>query len=187
MDHRKEGQVDDIVQAAQDAAADIGVATFTQEFDSESSDLTSKSKAWLRATAILAVATIVAAIIFYFWPTVPSDAGPWETLRNVVSKTAVIAVLFTGTVWCGRIYRALMHQATVNRHRALSLKTFQAFAKATDDPFVRDAVLMAATRTVFGVVPTGLVEQPTGDDTGVNFVEFGKSSGKVPSAEPENV
>lgn len=183
----KKNKVDDIVQAAQDAAAAAGVATFTQEFDGEASTLTSQSQRWLKATASLAAATIVAAILFYFWPSVPTESDAWETLRNIVSKAAIIAVLFTGTVWCGRIYRALVHQATVNRHRALSLKTFQAFVKSTDDPFVRDAVLMAATKTVFGIVPTGLVEQPTGEDGGVNFVEFGKSSGQIGGATSEEI
>lgn len=96
-----------------------------------------------------------------------------------MSKAAIIAVLFTGTVWCGRIYRALAHQATVNRHRALSLKTFQAFVKSTEDPLVRDSVLAAATKTVFGVVPTGLVDHTGGEESGVKFVEFGRSSGNV--------
>ena len=181
----RKSKVDDIVQAAQDAAAAVGVATFTQEFDGEATDLASRSRAWLKATAAFAAATILAAILFYFWPTLPADADAWDTLRNVVSKAAIIAVLFTGTVWCGRIYRALMHQTTVNRHRALSLKTFQAFVKSTDDPFVRDAVLMAATKTVFGNVPTGLVEQPGTEEAGVNFVEFGKTSGKIAGATTE--
>ncbi len=181
----RKSKVDGIVQAAQDAAAAVGVATFTQEFDGEATDLTSRSQAWLKATAAFAAATILAAVLFYFWPTLPADADEWDILRNIVSKAAIIAVLFTGTVWCGRIYRALMHQATVNRHRALSLKRFQVFVKSTDDPFVRDAVLMAATKTVFGNVPTGLVEQPGAEEAGVNFVEFGKTSGKIAAATTE--
>ena len=111
------------------------------------------------------------------WPELSPSADGWETLRNTVSKITIIAVLFTGTVWCGRIYRALIHQATINRHRALSLKTFQAFVKATEDPRVQDAVLMAATKAVFGNVPTGLVEQSRSDqDPSVQFVEIGKSA-----------
>lgn len=119
----------------------------------------------------------VPAILFYRWPELSPSADGWETLRNTVSKITIIAVLFTGTVWCGRIYRALIHQATINRHRALSLKTFQAFVKATEDPRVQDAVLMAATKAVFGNVPTGLVEQSRSDqDPSVQFVEIGKSA-----------
>ena len=170
-------EIDGIISAARDAAASVGVATFTQEFDTEATDLKDRSTKWLRATGAFAVLTIGAAILFYHWPEVSPDAGAWETLRNVVSKGAIIAVLFTGTVWCGRIYRALMHQATINRHRALSLKTFQAFVAATDDDRIKDSVLMAATRTVFGRVPTGLVnDNGSGQESEVNFVEIGRSS-----------
>ena len=170
-------EINDIISAARDAAADVGVATFTQEFDQEATGLKDRSLKWLWATGIFAVLTIGAALLFYSWPKVSPDAGAWETLRNIVSKAAIIAVLFAGMVWCGRIYRALIHQATINRHRALSLKTFQAFVAATNDNRIKDTVLMAATRTVFGRVPTGLVnDNGSGQDSEVNFVEIGRSS-----------
>ncbi|MCY4611291.1 MAG: hypothetical protein OXC38_06300 [Gammaproteobacteria bacterium] len=183
----KNSEIEEIIKAARAAAASTGVATFTEEFRDEASTLGARSKNWLIATAVFAALTIGAAIGSYFWPEVSPKADGWETLRNVASKVAIIAVLFTGTIWCGRIYRALIHQATVNKHRALSLKTFQAFVKAADDPYVRDAVLMAATKTVFGSVPTGLVEYESSQDQGVNFVEFGKrpSGEKVTEAATE--
>ena len=172
----KKGEIEKIESAARAAAASAGVGTFTSEFDTEAGRLQRRSKCWLTAASLLAAVTIGAAIVFYFWPTVSPDSGGWETLRNIASKAAVIAVLFTGTVWCGRIYRALVHQAAVNKHRALSLKTFQAFVEATQDGYVKDAVLMAATRTVFGSVPTGYFEAGGTQDSGVNFVEFGRSA-----------
>ena len=170
-------KVDEIVKAAQDAAASAGVSTFTQQFDSEASNLKRQSYYWLSAAAFIAIVTILASILFYSWPAVETNASPWNVLQNVVSKLSVIAVLFTATVWCGRICRALMHQATVNRHRALSLKTFQAFVKSTDDQSVKDAVLMAATNSVFGNVPTGLVEPSAGDESAVRFTEINRPSG----------
>lgn len=174
----KRKAVESIVRATQEAAASGGVATFTQEFESEAKDLKSRSIWWLGAAAFFGALTIAVAISFYFWFGVADEAGAWATVRNVFSKVTVIAVLFTSTVWCGRIYRALVHQATVNRHRALSLKTFQAFVQATDDDYVRDSVLMAATKAVFGAVPTGLVDESVTDEPSVNFVEFGKSANK---------
>ena len=172
----KKDEIGGIVQAAREASASAGVATFTQEFDTESTALSNRSKTWLWLTGILAVVTIVAAIVLYFWPPVPKDANSWYSIRHTVSKVTVIAVLFSATVWCGHIYRALIHQATINRHRALSLKTFQAFVKATEDPRVRDAVLMAATKTVFGAMPTGLIDGGKGDqEPNIQFVEIGKA------------
>lgn len=178
----RKSEIDEIIKAAREAAASTGVATFTEEFHDEALTLGTQSKSWLVATGIFAILTIGAAVGFYFWPKVSPTSDGWETLRNVASKAAIIAVLFTGTIWCGRIYRALVHQATVNKHRALSLKTFQAFVKAAEDPYVRDAVLISATKTVFGSVPTGLVEHGSSQDSGVNVVNFEKkSSGEIVS------
>ena len=175
VDDKKE-KIEKIESAARAAAASAGVGTFTSEFDDEATKVQGQSKAWLRAACGLAISTIVAAICFYFWPKVAPDSGVWDPLRLIASKAVIVMVLFTGAVWCGRIYRALVHQATVNKHRALSLKTFQAFVEATDDPYVKDAVLMAATRTVFGSVPTGFAGTDGTQDSGVNFVEFGRSA-----------
>lgn len=183
-------KVDKIVNLAREASASAGVATFTSEFDSEATALASSSRWWLLVVGVLAFLTLASAITSFFWPALPEDANSWTTLRHVVAKVSVIAILFTGTVWCGRIYRALRHQRSINRHRALSLKTFQAFVQATDDPATRDAVLMAATKSIFANVPTGFVEERAANqDASVSVLEIGKSAGKaVPtrkSASPE--
>ena len=174
----KEDEADQIVSNIRVAAASAGVATFTEEFNNEVSKLRKQSKMWLISTVLIAVLTATTSILFIFWNPLSNQAGEWDVLPNLVSKIALIVVLFTCTIWCGRIYRSLVHQATVNRHRALSLKTFQAFANATSDPYVKDAVLMAATKTIFASVPTGFVEQIEGQEQGVNFVRFGKSAGE---------
>lgn len=173
-------EVDRIVAQVREASASVGVATFTHEFDQEARRLADSAKKWLWAVIVLTVLTSAAAVASFFWPSLPDDANSWATLRNVVAKVSVIAILFTGTVWCGRIYRALTHQRSINRHRALSLKTFQAFVQATDDPATRDAVLMAATKSIFGNVPTGFVdERGATQDTSVNVLEIGKSANKA--------
>ena len=166
-----------IVQTAREAAANVGVTTFTKQFGSEAVSLGKRSKKWLGATGVFAALTILAGVLFYFWPKVGANADGWDTLRNIASKGTIIAVLFTGTVWCGHIYRALIHQAAVNRHRELSLKTFQAFVQATGNPHVKDAVLMAATKTIFANVPTGLVKSSGGNpEGGVQFIEGSKNA-----------
>ena len=176
----KREEIDKIVTLTREASASAGVATFTHEFDEEAKRLASGSNKWLLAATVLAILTSAAALASFFWPPLPDDADGWPTLRHVVAKVSVIAVLFTGTIWCSRIYRALTHQRSINRHRALSLKTFQAFVKATDDPATRDAVLMAATKSIFGNVPTGFVdERGATQDTSVNVLEIGKSANKA--------
>lgn len=176
----KREEVDKIVALAREASASAGVATFTHEFDQEADRLAKGSKRWLIAVVALAILTSAAALGSFFWPSLPDNAGAWPTFRHVVAKVSVIAILFTGSIWCGRIYRALTHQRSINKHRALSLKTFQAFVQATDDPATRDAVLLAATKSIFGTVPTGFVdERGATQDATVNVLEVGKSAGKA--------
>ena len=163
---------------AQEAAGISAGAVFTKEFAEEADNLEGRSTKWLWATMVLAVLTVGTAACFALQPDAsPNTSDGWEALKYVVNRGAILAVLFTGTVWCGRIYRALTHQATTNRHRALSLKTFEAFVRSTNDERIRDSVLMAVTRTIFGHVPTGLVsDSGSGEESGVNFVEIGRSS-----------
>lgn len=172
----KKQELDNVIAAYRVAKMSVGVTEFKEEFEDETKNLLRRSKLWLIFSVLLVVITIGTAIAFYYWFDAPKNDELWEGLNVVISKAAVIGILFAGTVWCGRMYRALIHQATVNKHRALSLKTFRAFVNATDDPYIKDAVLMAATRTVFTSVSTGFVNQTgEGQDAGVNFVEFGRT------------
>ena len=75
-------EIDGIISAARDAAASVGVATFTQEFNDEAADLKNRSVWWLAATGLFAVLTIGAAILFYRWPEVSLDAGAWENAQK---------------------------------------------------------------------------------------------------------
>lgn len=175
----KREEVDRIVAAAREAAASAGVATFTSAFKEEAEQLASEAKKWFRGTIGCSVAAVLAIIFLYFLPTLSADASNWQIVRNAFMKISVIAVLFNGAVWCARMYRAKSHQTSVNRHRELSLKTFQAFVEATNDPRTRDAVLLAATKSIFANVSTGLVgDRPVGEDPSVQFLEIGNSSAR---------
>ena len=177
---QKRKAIDQIVSAAREAAADAGVATFTTAFSDEADRIAVLSRRWLVAAAAGAVLTLLAAFVSFFWPSIPEAAGTWDIVRAAFTKVSVLGMLITATIWCARMYRALVHQRSVNRHRALSLQTFQAFAAATADDRIKDAVLMAATNSIFDNVATGLVDQNTGrTDPAVQFVEIGKATRKM--------
>ena len=175
---KKKGELDLIISDARVASAGAGVAVFTEDFNKEASNLRKQSKMWLITTGGFALLTVAMSVFFLFWVQDLKQAGEWGFLISLVSKVAIIVMLFSCTIWCSRIYRSLVHQAAVNRHRALSLMTFQAFAKSTSDPHVKDSVLMAATKSIFASVSTGFVDQVESQEQGVNFVKFGKSAGE---------
>lgn len=175
---KKKGELDLIISNARVASAGAGVAVFTEDFNKEASNLRKQSKMWLMATGGFALLTVATSVFFLNWNQDLIQVGEWGFLISLVSKVAIIVMLFSCTIWCSRIYRSLVHQAAVNRHRALSLMTFQAFAKSTSDPHVKDSVLMAATKSIFASVSTGFVDQVESQEQGVNFVKFGKSAGE---------
>lgn len=167
-------EIDGIVKAARDAAADAGVAVFTQDFAAQAKKNESDAKTWLMWTAGFAAATVVAAGVSAFFG-LPDNSSQNHLLQFMTSKLVVLLVLLTATVWCGRLYKASMHQAAANHHRANSLKTFQAFIKASTEEQTRDAVLLETTRSIFALTPSGYLEAAEPSvDTGTKVLEIFK-------------
>lgn len=149
---------------------------FTSDFAREASDLEIAAKNWLIATGILAVATIVAALIPIFFP-LGKDATNVQIVQYMTSKLVILAVFLTTTIWCGRIYKATKHQVATNSHRANALKTFQAFVKAASDDPTRNAVLLETTRSIFAIAPSGYLQTiDTLSDSGTKVLEIIKSA-----------
>lgn len=152
----KTEEIDKIVVATREAAASAGAAVFTEEFNSEAQALKNSSWWWLGATLLFAIA--VGFVVVYTWY-FPIDAtSPVHLWQMLSSKLILISVLLTASLWCGRIYKAQLHQATINRQKALGLKTFQAFTRAASDTQTKDAVLREATHSIFAQMPTGYID-----------------------------
>lgn len=170
----KEKEIKDIISKAREASAAAGAAVFTEDFQRESDALVISAKLWLRVTAILAGGTIIIALAMWFLTEPGLDKG--QLWQKFGSKLAVLGVLISGTFWCGKIYKAQMHQSTINRHRALSIQTIQAFSAAVEDTNIKDAVVLEATRAVFGNVPTGYIDNSnSGSDGDIKIFEVAKS------------
>ena len=108
-------------------------------------------------------AALSAALIFDWFGSAPSNA--WEAVKAIYGiggRVIAVSVLFYAAIWCGRVVLANMHLASVNRHRAISLQTLQAFHKAADDPAAKDAVVLEAARAVYENVPSGHIARQAG-------------------------
>lgn len=169
----KHDEIDDIVVKAREASASAGAAVFTKDFDGESSTLKSSAKNWLIVTTILALVTITFSVLLW-WVSEPTD-NPWQAAQKFGARIIVLVVLFTATLWCGRIYKALMHQAVTNRHRALSLQTFQAFSAAASDDDTRNAVLTETTRSIFAASASGYIDSDVGAESPLKIIELSRA------------
>lgn len=171
--------IESIIRAAREASASAGVGVFTSDFAAQSSVFETQATTWLKWTMGLAAATLVLSIVSFWFP-LHSDATAAQIIQYLTSKVVVLGVLLAATVWCGRIYRAIKHQASTNNHRANALKTFQAFIKATDDEGTRNAVLLETTRSIFAHGTTGYLDgSDAGADQGSKVLEMVKASAKT--------
>lgn len=165
-------EIEDIITKAREASAAAGAAVFTRDFQRAAEDLDKAAGKWLWSTGTAALVTMVSALAMWYWTEPAPDQG--QLFQKLSTKLVVLAVLFTATVWCGRNYRALKHLATVNRHRAMSIQTLQAFSAAAADPHTKDTVLLEAARAVFGNVPTGYIDGG-GTESDVKIVELARN------------
>ncbi len=172
-------EVASIIDAARNASAEAGVATFTRDFADKAATLEKTARWWLAATAAFVGMTISFAIAFAHGLLLPTGESLAQLLQVATTKLIVLGLLFSATIWCGRLYKATKHQAAVNEFRTNGLKSFQAFVAATDDDAARNAVLLETTRAIFAHAPTGLIDAKAGDSEGsVRVVEVAKDAAR---------
>ena len=169
----RDTEIEEIIAKAREVSAAASTAVFTKDFENVAGKMEKSAKNWLRATIGVAFATVVVALCMWFWTESGLDQG--QIFQKIGIKMVVLAVLLTGTIWCGRNYRALKHLATINNHRAISIRTLQSFSSAAAQTQTKDAVLMEATRAVFGNVPTGFIGQQTSSDSDLKVIEVARN------------
>jgi hypothetical protein len=171
---KKENEIGEIIVKAREASAAVGAAVFTQDFKKESENLKKGSRNWLIAAGGLALATLVIAGLMWYYAEPGLDRG--QLFQKLGTKLAILVILITSTIWCGKIYKALMHLSTINGHRALSIQTLQAFVGAVENVQLKDAVVLEASRAIFGNVPTGYIDASnTSSDGDIKLFEIVKN------------
>jgi hypothetical protein len=171
----RKSEIETIITQAREASAAAGAAVFTQDFKNEATALETQATNWLKITAGLATLTLLFALAVWLIPVNSGDTT--FIVQRFGGKLSVLVVLFSATFWCGRTFKALKHLSTINRHRALSLQTFQAFSHAASDDSTKNAVLMETTHAIFGSVPTGFLDGTGGAEQDFKIVEIARSLG----------
>lgn len=166
-------EVDKIVTAAREAAAAAGAAVFTKQFETAGDDAKKDSKPWIIASSLFGAITILVATLIWFNPEAGLDTG--QLWQKTTTKIVVLGLLISATFWCGKIYKALMHQSVINKHRALSIQTLQAFVNAAEDTAIKDAVVIEAARSVFGNSSTGYIDENKTSDGDIKIFEVAKN------------
>lgn len=149
------GEIESIVQATREAAAEAGVGSFTEDFLEDAKSRERDADTWLSRSVIAALASLIVAVGFFF---VQPPDNQYSMIQYATSKIVILAMLIGITAWCAGNYKANKHQGTVSRFKAHALKTFQAFVQATDNDAVKDSVLLETTRAIFTQGQSGYIK-----------------------------
>ncbi len=172
----KKKSIDEAVAAAREASAKAGAAHFTKDFLDDAKERNDEADKWQIRALVSAAITVGTAIGFFFWRA-PNEA--YAVVQFTTSKLVILAMLIAITAWCAGNFRANKHQATVSRHKGHALQTFQAFVQASDNPEIKDAVLLETTRSIFSHVQSGYLKNDQSQDAAPRVMEVMRSSGLV--------
>lgn len=150
-------EVSELLESSRKATAQVGVNVFSSVFEDQSADHQRTARKWLIASIIL-TASFVIIILLITWDTINAIKGianPVEVLTLFLAKVFPVTIGYYLLYQFIKNYNVSMHLFTTNKHRANVLKTFEAFMKSTDDPKVRDTVLIKASEAIFTGGETG--------------------------------
>lgn len=166
----KNAEAEKLIENIKSASAEAGVAVYAQDFQQESEANDKTARRWLWGAGVMTALTMGFLVLFYFWK-IEADTLV-HMLPQLGCRVLAITLLFAVTFWCGRMYKAMRNQAIQNRHRALGLKTFRAFADAASNAETKDAVLRETTHAIFSATPTGLVNEGAASDVDPSIVQI---------------
>ena len=116
-----------------------------------------KAILWLIVlTAILAGGGYLALYLIFDF-TLPQDANLPTIVSISIGKIIMFTMIFYAISFSGKASRAHQHNAIVNKHRALSLQTFETFTTAAGDPDIKNQILIATTQAIFTASVSGFL------------------------------
>lgn len=157
-------QIDDILKSSREASGAIGVGEHAVVFEKQAKKNFWSAMIWLFISAIGA-----GGIGYFLWSIFSIladvlDGGTSNTLTFQLFIVKILLFSFASVAFYQivRNYTANMHLFTLNRHRENSLRTFKVFYDSTEDPRMKDAILLQATKAIFEAGETGYVRQKEG-------------------------
>ena len=157
-----------------------GVNRQSAFFKQEAKKHEDTSRNWAWGALAAALALLIYALwgdrwIVYDFP--QESDGEWTpelvymTVRMVITRLLVFAVLGYALFFCARNYMAHRHNAIVNRHRRNALATYRMLARANMDPGNADIILTQAARFIYAPQDSGYVRGGGADGGDVSVFE----------------
>ena len=164
-------------KVARQASGETGVSNFAKVFADQAKENKEAADIWLKASVVAAGIIVIVIGFLLWWSCYGSicgiEAGDTSQVLQI-TLTKILLVSFCSAVFYQIVknYNAKMHVYTLNKHRANSLQSFQAFVNSTVDPQTRDIVLIQITRYIFQAGQTGYVSSKDGSGAGMETIKI---------------
>lgn len=169
-------KIQQILKDSQSAASKVGVSEHSTHFDKQATEHKKSAFVWLLITASFGFVTLfvtmmilLANIFNWYEMQALSNENP---VGIALSKFALFALLYTSTIWAGRMYKSHSHNYVINTHRRNALSTFGTFADATNDDATKNAVLIQATQSIFAHQQSGYINNDSSSDAPPQILEI---------------
>ncbi len=170
----KLAELNDTLEKAQSAAAQVGVSNHAVVFKSESEEHQKQASFWFKCTIGILIGIMFSAIGLAFVGQyfVTNNA---EVLQFTITKIIVLSAMFYGLALTNRNYKAHKHNSILNKHRQNALTTFETFSKAAgSDLQTKNAVLIETTHSIFSNQQTGYMKNDNESDSQNKIIEIVK-------------
>lgn len=156
----KQKEISEITKSIKKASAKTGISEFDKIFIEESENNKETAKKWLIVSIVSTL--FVAIYLFLLVNGLPPFFGGLISLgidytHLAISNVIILTVASYLIYQFFRNYNVNMHLHTINKHRGNCLRTFETFYSASNEPKVKDSVLIQATRAIFETGETGFV------------------------------
>lgn len=171
---KQKEQGDEILKALRETSAITGVSKFAGVFGDQAKQNKKTANRWL----IVSIVSAVAIGGFLWWVfnqlinIIQANDGFQVSLQIFLAKILLLSFFSVVFYQVIKNYNANMHLYTLNKHRENSLVSFQSFVESTEDPKIRDTVLIQATKAIFEAGETGYVSSKDGSITGLETIKI---------------
>lgn len=160
------GEIKRVLAAAKEAGTKVVIGSHGEVFQARAKEFKAEKDSWFRIGCIALSILVILFIASFFW------GGPYG--KEEFSKITVGGIISIGSrvgtfslisgfiAFAAGNYRAAAHNEIVNRHRALCLKSYDAYSHAfNDNPEAKAVALAKITEQIFSQEPTGISKAGT--------------------------
>ena len=147
-----------ILEDIRAVASESGVEKTSFQFSQEEKRHKGKAATWLTVLVGLKISFLIfiPGSIYFILSKKNITASSSFTFGHLeIGFLMVASLLFYAIVFCKRNYNAEKHNETMNAYKANVLKTFRAFVDGSDNPSVKNHMLVNAGNAAFYIPSTG--------------------------------